>query len=194
MDLRRQAGVEELALIARPKLRSQTMTALRADRPPRETTRPPAVVALAEINITPLVDMMQVLLIIFMVVTPLAKRGLDVALPEPPTGPAPVPPPPPLVLSLDESGMSLNRTPVATLDELAARLGEIFEARTDRTLFIRSSDAMRYGAVVQALDVAPGAGTERIGIILVPGGQGEAPGRNRISPQRLKSGGIGNGS
>ena len=149
-----------------------------------DATRPAALGATSDINITPLIDVMLVLLIIFMVVTPLAQKGLDIALPQPP--PPGSPPPDPsksnqVVLGIEDSPsgpiISVNKSPVATMDELENRLKDIFQARSDKTIFVRASGAVLYGKVVEAMDAAKGAGVERIGIIsekmveLVGGGQ-----------------------
>jgi biopolymer transport protein TolR len=132
-----------------------------------EATQPKHVEAVSEINITPLIDVMLVLLIIFMVVTPVAQKGLDIALPQANTNTAPTPPSASnqVVLSMDDTGISVNKSPVGTMEELDGRLKDIFQTRADKTMFVKASGKVLYGKVVEAMDVAKAAGVERIGII-----------------------------
>ena len=131
-----------------------------------DATRPAKTESKSDINITPLIDVMLVLLIIFMVVTPLAQKGLDIALPQPPPPNQPERQniPNTVVLSVEEGLISVNKSPVS-MQELEGRLRDIYQTKSDKTIFVRASGKVPYGRVVAVMDAAKGAGVERIGII-----------------------------
>jgi len=135
--------------------------------------------AMKDINVTPVIDVMLVLLIIFMVVTPLTQAGHDVELPESADNlqQKSEPDPNQLVLDIDAGGqVTINKQPVSW-DELPLRIRDIFETRADKTIFLRAAPTLKYGEVVAVLDVARGNGVIRVGI--VPPDPYEGVGRGR---------------
>jgi biopolymer transport protein TolR len=123
--------------------------------------------ALSEINVTPFVDVMLVLLIIFMVTAPMMQQGVDVDLPDTTTQPLRMDDEP-LILSVQKNGKYfLGRTEVP-LAELEPKLAAIFEGRDSKEIFLRADDAAPYGVVVKALAAARGAGATKLGMVTEP--------------------------
>ena len=117
-----------------------------------------------EINVTPFVDVVLVLLIIFMVTAPLMLQGMDVNLPETSTQPIRMPNAP-LVLTVTKEGQYSLARKIIPIDELQARLEAVFEARGSKEVFLRADEAAPYGVVVEAMAAARRAGATRLGIV-----------------------------
>ncbi|MCU0531580.1 MAG: biopolymer transporter ExbD [Syntrophales bacterium] len=122
---------------------------------------------LAEINVTPLVDVVLVLLIIFMVTAPMLQMGIDVNLPRVKAKSINVSEEK-LVLTINGKQEIYINEFKTTLPDLSAKLESIFKARTDRELFMRADKEVPYGYVVQVMSEVRKAGIDKLGMITEP--------------------------
>ena len=118
-----------------------------------------------EINVTPMIDVLLVLLIIFMMVIPMSRKAIDLQLPDPTPDNSPQgPPPSQIVLEvLPGNVYKVNSQPIGK-NELQKRLKEIYDPRPEKIIFVKGDAAVKYSDVIWAMDAARGAGVKVIGV------------------------------
>jgi biopolymer transport protein TolR len=120
---------------------------------------------MADINVTPLVDVMLVLLIIFMIAAPMLHQGVEVALPKADAASLPLRVEDPLVLSIDRNGTVYVRESPVAIEELVDRVKAQIASRGDDAVFLKGDRDVAYGKVIEVLDILQHGGIVHVGMV-----------------------------
>jgi biopolymer transport protein TolR len=121
----------------------------------------------ANINMTPMIDILLVLLIIFMAISPVHPKGLEALAPQPPP---PNSPPPPdndrtvVIQIAKDNSVKINQED-SSWEKLESRLVDVFKTRSDRVVFIKGDPDLEFGSIAKAIDAAHGANIDKVGLM-----------------------------
>ena len=123
--------------------------------------------SMSEPNVVPLIDVLLVLIIVFMVITPTIPQGLDAQIPQPaaPESKPPVADPAVVVVQVTSGGKVMINQDQTDWDHLGPRLEQIFKQRAEKVAFVRGDDGVEFSQVARAIDIMRGAGVSTVGLM-----------------------------